>query len=45
MARKKTLYFMFKSIDKEEVHVQMECEFESLGRRLELDCKEFHLHW
>jgi len=28
---------MFKSIDKEEMHVHAEREFESLGKRLELE--------
>ena len=30
MARQKTLQCMYKSIDKEEMHLHVECEFESL---------------
>ena len=36
MARHKTLQCTFKSIDREEVHVYVEHEFESLGNRLVL---------
>jgi hypothetical protein len=37
MARQNTSQCMFKSIDKEEMHVHAEREFESLGKRLELE--------
>jgi hypothetical protein len=35
--RHKTLQYMFKSIDREEMHVHVEHEFESLDKRLELE--------
>ena len=35
MARQKTLECLFKSIDKEKMHVHVECEIESFGKRLE----------
>ena len=35
MIRHKTLQCTFKSIDREEMHVHVECEFKSLGKRLE----------
>ena len=42
MARQKTLQCTFKCIDREEMHVHVKHEFESLGRRLELDSSECH---
>lgn len=36
---------MLKSIDGEEMHVHLECEYERLGKRLEVDPSEFHLHY
>ena len=40
MARQKTLQCMFKFIEREEIHVHVEREFESLGKKLELDSSE-----
>ena len=37
MARQNTSQCMFKSIDREEMHVHVEREFESLNKRLELE--------
>jgi hypothetical protein len=37
MARQNTSQCMFKSTDREEMHVHVEREFESLGKRLELE--------
>ena len=37
MTRQKTLQCMFKSINREEIHVHMEREFENLGNRLGLE--------
>ena len=37
MARQKTLQCMFKPIDREEMHVHVEREVESLGKRLKLE--------
>ena len=45
MARHRTLQCMFKFIDGEEMHVHAEREIESLGKRLELDSNECHLHY
>jgi hypothetical protein len=36
---------MFKFNDRNEMHVHAEREFESLGKRLELDSSECHLHY
>ena len=37
MARQMTLQCMFKYVDKEKMHVHVEREVESLGKRLELE--------